>query len=468
MKTTAIILAAGNGTRMKSARTKVMHEILGHPLVWWAVRSARLSGADQIICVVGNGSEEVRALFANDTDVTCIEQTERLGTGHAVKTVLDQVSLDEGVCVILNGDSPLVKPETITALTEKVSSESMGAAVLTMTPPCVDGYGRIVIDDEGHVMEIIEHKDCTDDQRIALTECNSGVYAFNSKDLTDYINQITCENAQGEYYLTDMIAILKNHGKSVAHVHADDFTELLGVNSRIQLAEAAKIMQLRINHALMEQGVTMLDPNLVWADVDVKVGRDTTILPMVFLNGNTTIGERCTIGPNSRLTDTTVANDCVIDETITVEAIIDDKVTCGPRAYLRPGTHMCEASKAGTHVEIKKSTIGTGSKVPHLSYIGDTTMGENVNIGAGAITCNYDGTNKHKTNIGDNVFVGSDVMMVAPVNIGSGAIVGAASCITKDIPADALGLERSEQNIIDGYASKRRKASNSGKGTRND
>ncbi len=458
MKTTAIVLAAGNGTRMKSSRTKVMHEILGHPLVWWAVRSARMSGADRIICVVGNGSEEVRGLFANDSDVTCIEQTERLGTGHAVKTVLDQVALEDGVCVILNGDSPLVKPETITALTQKVSSEHMGAAVLTMTPPCVDGYGRIVIDESGHVMEIIEHKDCTDEQRATLIECNSGVYAFNSKDLTDYIGEITCENAQGEYYLTDMIAILKSHGKSVAHVHADDFTELLGVNSRIQLAEAAKIMQLRINNSLMEQGVTMLDPNLVWADVDVKVGRDTTILPMVFLNGNTTIGENCTIGPNSRLTDTTVGNDCVIDETVTVEAIIDDKVTCGPRAYLRPGTHMCEASKAGTHVEIKKSTIGKGSKVPHLSYIGDTTMGEGVNIGAGAITCNYDGKNKHKTTIGNDVFIGSDVMMVAPVNIGQGAIVGAASCITKDVPADALGLERSEQQIIDGYASKRRKS----------
>ncbi len=468
MKTTAIVLAAGNGTRMKSSRTKVMHEILGHPLVWWAVRSARLSGADKIICVVGNGSEEVRALFADDSDVVCVEQTERLGTGHAVKTVLDQIKLNDGVCVILNGDSPLVKPETISALTEKVSSEHMGAAVLTMTPPCVDGYGRIVIDDTGHVLEIIEHKDCTDEQRATLNECNSGVYAFNSKDLTEYIGDITCENAQGEYYLTDMIAILKGHGKPVAHVHADDFTELLGVNSRIQLAEAAKIMQLRINNDLMDQGVTMLDPNLVWADVDVKVGRDTTILPMVFLKGNTTIGERCIIGPNSRLTDTTVANDCVIDETVAIEAIIDDKVTCGPRAYLRPGAHMCEASKAGTHVEIKKSTIGKGSKVPHLSYIGDTTMGEGVNIGAGAITCNYDGTNKHKTTIGNDVFIGSDVMMVAPVNIGEGAIVGAASCITKDVPAGALGIERNEQKILEEYASKRRKARENGKGKRND
>ena len=464
MTTTAIVLAAGEGTRMKSSHPKVMHEILGHPLVWWSVRSAKASGAQNIIVVVGNGAHEVRGLFQDDPDVICIEQTERLGTGHAVMSCLDQVEIEDGCCVVLNGDSPLVRAQTITALVDKVQTEAMDACVLTMTPPSVSGYGRIQTDEAGHVLAIIEDKDCTPLQRQSLLECNSGVYAFNSKALKANISKITCNNAQGEYYLTDMISILRGENGRVAHVHVDDFQELLGVNSRPQLAQAAKIMQLRINEELMSQGVTMIDPNLVWADVDVQVGRDTIIWPMSFLMGKTRIGTQCSIGPNSRLTDTTVANKCIIDETIAISAIIEDEASCGPRAYLRPGTHLMRGSKAGTHVEIKNSCIGEGSKVPHLSYIGDTTMGRGVNIGAGSITCNYDGTNKHHTTIGDNVFIGSDTMMVAPVTIGNGALVGASSCITKDVPADALGLERSEQQIVQGYAAKRRDRLASGKG----
>lgn len=459
MTTTAIVLAAGEGTRMKSRHPKVMHKLLGHPLVWWAVRSAKQSGAEKIIVVVGNGADEVRQLVAESEgfeNVVCVEQAQRLGTGHAVASVLEATEIPDGCVVVLNGDSPLVEADTIARLTDQVNQEHIAAAVLTMTPPSTQGYGRILLDEAGQVEAIIEHKDCTEAQRQELVECNSGVYAFDAASLRDHISEITCENAQHEYYLTDMIAILRNHGLGVRHVHVDDFSELLGVNSRIQLAEAEKIMQLRINNRLMAEGVTMTDPNLVWVEPDVTIGKDTVIYPMCRLAGDTHIGENCIIGPNTRLVDVQVGHDSVLDETIAQSAVIDNQVSCGPRAYLRPGTHLMDGSKAGTHVEIKNSTIGVGSKVPHLSYIGDTTMGANVNIGAGSITCNYDGVNKHHTNIGDNVFVGSDTMMVAPVNIGDEAIIGASSCITRDVPAGALGIERSEQHNVEGYAEKRR------------
>lgn len=455
MATSAIILAAGEGTRMKSNHPKVMHKIMGHPLVWWAVRSAKQSGADNIIVVVGNGADEVRNLLKDEEGVVCVEQTERLGTGHAVKSVLDQVEIEDGCVVVLNGDSPLVQPETISALANTVNADNMSASVLTMTPADVTGYGRIALDEAGHVTAIIEHKDCTEEQRQTLLECNSGVYAFNASDLKNNINKIDNNNVQGEYYLTDMISILREADKKVSSVHVDDYTELLGVNSRVQLAEATKIMQARRNEEIMMSGVTMIDPSTVWIDVDVTVGKDTIIWPMTFLMGDTHIGEDCTVGPNTRLTNTTCKDNCTIDETVAVDAVLENNVNCGPRAYLRPGAHLLDNSKAGTHVEIKNSTIGVGSKVPHLSYIGDTTMGNDVNIGAGSITCNYDGKNKHHTNIGDNVFVGSDTMMVAPVNIGDRAVLGASSCITRDVPADALGIERSEQHIVSGYAIKK-------------
>lgn len=253
-----------------------------------------------------------------------------------------------------------------------------------------------------------------------------------------------------------MVGIYVGQGEPVSAVHVDDYREALGINSRAQLAVATRIMQERINERLMAEGVTMLDPSTVWIGADVTVDRDTEILPMTMLFGSTHVGSDCVIGPNTRLTDTRVGNSCIVDETVALSAIIEDGATCGPRAYLRPGAHLMPHAKAGTHVEIKNSTIGAGSKVPHLSYIGDTTMGEGVNVGAGSITCNYDGYHKFHTTIGDHVFIGSDTMMVAPVTIGDGALVGASSCITQDVPADALALERTEQRIVEGYAATRR------------
>lgn len=457
MPINAIVLAAGEGTRMKSHHPKVAHKLLDKPLVWWSVDAARKAGADRIIVVVGNGADEVRAIFADDADVECVEQAERLGTGHAVRCVRDAIGGFQGPTVVLTGDTPLVRPQTIAALIEETRAHHNACTVLTMCPPDPTGYGRIRRSADGAVQAIVEHKDCTPEEQQALVECNSGIFCFCGGRLTANIDKIGTNNAQGEYYLTDMVGIYVEMGEPVSAVCAPDYSEMLGINSRRQLAEATKVMQLRINGRLMDEGVTMLDPNQVWVGPEVTVGRDTELLPQTMLWGKTSIGEDCVIGPNTRLTNVSVADGASVEETVGYDTIIETGVTVGPRAYLRPGTHLLAGAHVGTHVEIKNSTIGEGSKVPHLSYIGDTVMGSGVNIGAGSITCNYDGKHKSRTVIGDDVFVGSDTMMVAPVTIGDGALVGASSCITSDVPADALALERSKQQIIEGWAAARRK-----------
>ena len=453
MPVTAIVLAAGEGTRMKSRHPKVMHKLLDRPLVWWAVESARRAGIERIVVVVGNGAGEVRSYFEGDSDVEFVEQTERLGTGHAVRVVRDALGGFSGPVVVTYGDSPLVRPETISRLVEAGTSAHNACTVLTMTPPDPTGYGRI-LQEGGQVTGIVEEKDCTPEQRL-VRECNSGMYCFCGRRLSENIDRVGNDNVKGEYYLTDMVGIYHAMGEPVAALHCDDYTELLGVNDRVQLAEATKLMQRRINEGLMASGVTMLDPDQVWVGAEATVGRDTVLLPQTFIWGRTTVGRDCTVGPNSRLENATVGDGCTVDETIIVDSAIDDGVNCGPRAYLRGHTHLLRNAKAGTHVELKNSTVGEGSKVPHLSYIGDTAMGAGVNIGGGSITCNYDGVKKNRTSIGDGAFIGSDTMMVAPVSIGAGAITGASSCITEDVPAGALAIERSRQANIEGYADKR-------------
>ena len=457
MPINAIILAAGEGTRMKSSHPKVVHKLLDKPLIWWPVHAAREAGAERIIVVVGHGADEVRAALADEAGIEFVEQTERLGTGHAVKCVRDAIGGFSGPTVVLCGDTPLIRATTIKGLVDETRDNHRACTVLTMYPQNPAGYGRILRDENDAVMGIIEDKDCTPEQRKSLVECNAGIYCFCGRRLTENLDRLGCDNAQGEYYLTDMLGIYAQLGEPVGALGVIDDGEALGINSRSQLAACTRIMQQRINARLMDAGVTMLDPTLVWAGPEVTVGRDTELLPMTMLWGTTAIGENCVIGPNTRLTDVTVADGASIEETVGYSTVIDEGVTVGPRAYLRPGTHLCARAHVGTHVEIKNSTIGEGSKVPHLSYIGDTEMGSGVNIGAGSITCNYDGVFKHRTTIGNDVFVGSDTMMVAPVEIGDGALVGAASCITEDVPAGALALERNEQQVYKGYATKRMK-----------
>lgn len=447
MSVTAIVLAAGEGTRMKSKRPKVVHEVLGRPMVQWVVEAARQAGVDRTVVVVGNGAEQVEALFASDPDVECVLQEQRLGTGHAVRVALEASGVAEGQVLVLCGDTPLLRPQTLAGLVGASGDPACrGGSLLTMEYPDPTGYGRVMVDAQGLAECIVEQKDCTPAQALVKT-CNAGVYCFDAALLRAHISELTCENAQKEFYLTDMVGILRENRAPMAAVACPDPEELMGVNSRVQLAEAARAMQARLNRELMMSGVTMLDPSQVWVGPDVKVGRDTVLLPGTMLWGRTVVGEDCVVGPQTRLTDTVVGDGCVVDETVAVQAVLDDDVSCGPRAYLRPGAHLCQGAKAGTHVEIKKSTVGRGSKVPHLSYIGDCTIGEGVNIGAGTITCNYDGKNKHATTIGDGTFIGSDTMLVAPVNIGAGCTVGAGSTITRDVPDGALALERSEQTV---------------------
>lgn len=455
MPMTAIILAAGEGTRMKSRHPKVMHKLLDRPLVSWVTRAARAAGAERIVVVVGNGAQEVRDHLANEKNVEFVEQAERLGTGHAVRVALEATGIDAGPVVILNGDLPLIEPETVRAFAESVADGGHAASVLTMTPPDPHGYGRIELAEDGTVARIVEQKDCTSEQDARLLECNAGCYAFDGALLAAHVSEIGNDNAQGEYYLPDMVEILRGHGHATTIVHCEDYREGLGANNRVQLAELAALVRDRINERLMLDGVTMLDPATTWVGPDVTVGRDTVLLPMTMLWGATSVGEECVLGPNTRLTDCTVADHVTLEETVGVDVTIEKDVTCGPRAYLRGGAHVLAGAHVGTHVEIKNSVIGEGSKVPHLSYIGDCTMGAGVNIGGGSITCNYDGVHKNRTVIGDNVFVGSDTMMVAPVTIGDGALVGASSCVTKDVPADALYLERSKERIVEGYAARR-------------
>ncbi len=462
MDVTAIIMAAGEGTRMKSNHAKVSHALLGKPMICWVVDAALAAGCNRIVVVIGSHADEVRSLLdarygTNEAArVECVEQTERLGTAHAVRCALDATGIDAGPMVILNGDLPLIKSETIRTFADTVADGTHAAAVLTMTPPDPFGYGRIELDEDGSVARIVEQKDCTPEQAAGLLECNAGCYAFDGTQLAAHIGEVGCDNAQGEYYLPDMIEILKAAGQSVTIYHCDDYREGLGVNSRAQLAQLTALARDAINEHLMAEGVTFIDPAQAWIGPDAQIGRDTVVWPQTHLIGACVVGEDCQLGPNTRLTDTRVGDRCVVDETVAVDAVLENDVDCGPRAYLRPGTHMLDGSKAGTHVEIKKSTIGRGSKVPHLSYIGDTTMGEGVNIGAGSITCNYDGKNKNATVIGDRTFIGSDTMMVAPVRIGSDAITGAGGTITKDVPDGALALERTEQRIVEGYTERRR------------
>ena len=454
MSTAAIVLAAGAGTRMKSKKPKVAHEVLGKPLVRWVVDAAREAGVERVVSVVGHAREQVAPLVEGDTEIVVQEQQN--GTAGAVAVCADALADFDGSLVVLSGDCPLISSETIAALVKAREDADAAVVVLSMELENPFGYGRIIRGEDGSVVRIVEQKDATPEEA-AVCECNSGFYCFDAKALFAALSKVSSDNAQGEFYLTDVLEICRNEGRVVTALTAQDPTECLGVNSRAQLAQAASVMRDRINARHLAAGVTMWDPSSVWIGPDVRIERDVELLPQVILMGSTSIGEDSVVGPNTRLTDTTVGRGCVIDETVAVEAVVDDGATCGPRAYLRPAAHLCEGAKAGTHVEIKKSTIGAGSKVPHLSYVGDATIGEGVNLGAGTITCNYDGAKKWPTVIGDDVFVGSSTMLVAPVSIGAGSLIGAGSVITEDVSPDALALGRARQVEIEDWAEENRR-----------
>jgi bifunctional UDP-N-acetylglucosamine pyrophosphorylase/glucosamine-1-phosphate N-acetyltransferase len=452
MQACAIVLAAGEGTRMRSSLPKVAHRMLDVPLVRFVVDAVHAAGIERVVTVVGHGADAVSFLVP-DTEVA--HQDRQLGTGHAVGCAREALAGFEGCVMVLAGDVPLIRAESIRALVD--AYENGGAACVMLTARFADpeGYGRVVRGAGGQVAAIVEQKDLTAEQA-TIDECNVGIYCFDAAALFRSIERLQPSNAQGEFYLTDVVGILVTEGLKVVAVETSDADECLGVNTRVQLAYASRLMQRRINVAHMLAGVTMTDPELVWVAPSVTLSRDVVLEPMTFLFGDTTVGEAAAIGPETHIVNGKVGHDATVERSVVRDAVVGDGAIVGPNAFLRPGTALEAGAKVGSFVEVKNSTIGERSKVPHLSYIGDATIGRDSNVGAGSITCNYDGFEKHSTEIGDGAFIGSDTMLVAPVHVGDGALTGAGSVISKDVPPGALGIERSEQRNIEGFADRRR------------
>ncbi|MFI1969736.1 bifunctional UDP-N-acetylglucosamine diphosphorylase/glucosamine-1-phosphate N-acetyltransferase GlmU [Streptomyces cinnamoneus] len=458
-----VVLAAGEGTRMKSATPKVLHEICGRSLVGHVVAAARELGPEHLVVIVGHAREQVSAhLAAIDPGVRTAVQYEQNGTGHAVRMGLEELSNSgialDGTVVVVCGDTPLLTGETLERLAGTHAADGNAVTVLTAEVPDSTGYGRIVRDDDGAVTAIVEHKDASDAQR-AIREINSGVFAFDAQLLTDALGKVRTDNSQGEEYLTDVLGILREAGHRVGAAVAGDHREILGINNRVQLAEARRLLNERLLHAAMMSGVTVVDPATTWVDVTVTFEPDALVQPGTQLLGATHLATGSEVGPNTRLKDTAVGAGARVDNTVADSALIGEGASVGPYAYLRPGTRLGPKSKAGAYVEMKNAEIGEGTKVPHLSYVGDATIGEYSNIGAASVFVNYDGVNKHHTTIGSHCRTGSDNMFVAPVTIGDGAYTAAGSVITKDVPPGSLAVARGQQRNIEGWVARKRPGS---------
>ncbi|MFB7447210.1 bifunctional UDP-N-acetylglucosamine diphosphorylase/glucosamine-1-phosphate N-acetyltransferase GlmU [Streptomyces sp. NPDC056194] len=455
-----VVLAAGEGTRMKSKTPKVLHEIAGRSLVGHVVSAARELEPEHLVVVVGHARELVKEhLDAYYAGTRTAVQEQQNGTGHAVRMALEElVEAPEGTVVVVCGDTPLLSGKTLKALAGAHAADGNAVTVLTAEVPDSTGYGRIVRDADGAVTEIVEHKDASAEQ-LAIREINSGVFAFDGKLLAEALGQVRTDNSQGEEYLTDVLSILREAGHRVGASLAGDHREILGINNRVQLAEARALLNQRLLERAMMAGVTVQDPASVFVDVTVTFEADAVILPGTQLLGATHVSEDAVVGPNTRLTDVTVGKGARVDNTVAFSAVVGEGASVGPFAYLRPGTNLGKKSKAGTYVEMKNATIGEGTKVPHLSYVGDATIGEYSNIGAASVFVNYDGEAKHHTTIGSHCRTGSDNMFVAPITIGDGAYTAAGSVITKDVPAGSLAVARGQQRNIEGWVARKRPGS---------
>ncbi|MFD8417625.1 MULTISPECIES: bifunctional UDP-N-acetylglucosamine diphosphorylase/glucosamine-1-phosphate N-acetyltransferase GlmU [unclassified Streptomyces] len=456
-----VVLAAGEGTRMKSATPKVLHEICGRSLVGHVVAASRELDPEHLVVVVGHAREQVTAhLSAIDAGVRTAVQHEQNGTGHAVRMALQELGGPiDGTVVVVCGDTPLLTGETLSALVATHGADGNAVTVLTAEVPDSTGYGRIVRDAEsGAVTAIVEHKDATEEQR-AIREINSGVFAFDGALLADALGKVRTDNSQGEEYLTDVLAILREAGHRVGASVGGDHRQILGINNRVQLAEARALLNARLLERAMLSGVTVVDPASTFVDVTVTFGQDALVHPGTQLLGSTHVAEGAEVGPNTRLKDTQVGPRARVDNTVADSAVIGESASVGPYAYLRPGTNLGLKAKAGTYVEMKNATIGEGTKVPHLSYVGDATIGEYTNIGAASVFVNYDGEHKHHTTVGSHCKTGSDNMFVAPVTIGDGAYTAAGSVITKDVPPGALAVARGQQRNIEGWVARKRPGS---------
>jgi bifunctional UDP-N-acetylglucosamine pyrophosphorylase/glucosamine-1-phosphate N-acetyltransferase len=450
-----IILAAGEGKRMKSRTPKVLHQLCGRTMVGHAMAAARQLDPGQLILVVGHGRELVAGeAEATDPDARVVVQQPQLGTGHAVRMVIEAAGVIGGTVLVTYADMPLLRASTLASLAAAHRERGNAVTVLTARGDA-RGYGRIVRDETGAFIKIVEEKDATDAQ-LRIDEYNSGCYAFDGGLLADAIKRVTADNAQQEEYLTDVIQILRGDGHAVGTVLAPDSAEIAGINDRVQLAAARRALNDRILQGHMRDGVTIVDPASTWIDVAVTIGQDTEIRPGTHLTGTTQVGGNAVVGPCCDLHDTVVGDGAEVIHTVARSAVIGADATVGPYAYLRPGTRIGQHAHVGCHVELKNSTVGAGAKVPHLTYVGDATIGDRANIGAGTIFANYDGMRKHPTTVGEDAFVGSNTVLIAPVNVGPGAYTAAGSAIGADVPSGDLGIARGRQHNSAGWVGRHR------------
>lgn len=447
----AIILAAGQGSRMKSSLYKVLHPVAGKPMVEHVMDQVEKIDITDIVTVVGFGAEKVKEHLGNRSHYAL--QTEQLGTGHAVLATSELLKDKEGTTLVICGDTPLLTHDTLSQLVKHHEETKAKATILSAVAKDATGYGRIVRDDLNLVEKIVEHKDASETE-LLINEFNTGTYCFDNQSLFHALEKVGNDNAQGEYYLPDVISILKNAGEIVTAYVMDSEDESMGVNDRVALAKANKLMQARINEAHMRNGVTFIDPDTTYIESDVKIGRDTTVEPGVQLKGHTVIGENCVIGAHSDIRESHLGDNIIVTSSNIEESTIENGVDIGPYAHIRPLSTISSGAHIGNFVEIKKATIGERTKVGHLTYVGDATLGKDINVGCGTVFVNYDGKNKFHTTIGDHSFIGSGTNLIGPLTLGKNSVTAAGSTITKDVPEDALGIARSRQSNLEGYAKK--------------
>ncbi|UXR78519.1 bifunctional UDP-N-acetylglucosamine diphosphorylase/glucosamine-1-phosphate N-acetyltransferase GlmU [Staphylococcus sp. IVB6227] len=456
MQRHAIVLAAGKGTRMKSKQYKVLHEVAGKPMIVHVIDQVQQSGIADIVTIVGYGAEQVKATLGTASQYSF--QEAQLGTAHAVKQAAEHLAAQQGTTLVVCGDMPLITSDTLSNLMAHHEASQAQATVLSATTSQPYGYGRIVRNEQGDLVEIVEEKDATEAQKM-IQEISSGIFAFDNATLFALLDQVDNNNAQGEYYLPQVLTLILQQQGHIGVYHTDDFDEIMGVNDRVALSRAEQVYRIRMNEYHMREGVTIIDPNTTYIGPDVTIGEDTVIEPGVRITGKTTIGSDVRIGQYSEIRDSQIDDGAVIKQSVIVEAVVGAKSAIGPFAQLRPGADLGQETKIGNFVEVKKSRIDDGAKVSHLSYIGDAEVGARTNIGCGAITVNYDGVNKFKTTIGKDVFVGCNANLVAPVTIGDGTLVAAGSTITDNVPDYSLALGRARQVTKEGYLNKESKES---------
>lgn len=449
--TYAIVLAAGQGTRMKSSLYKVLHPVCGKSMVAHVIDHVQQLGTDRIVTIVGHGAEKVEQTLGNVSEYAL--QAEQLGTAHAVMQAESVLGDLDGTTIVICGDTPLIRPSTMEKLIEHHRDTNAKATILTAFADDPTGYGRIIRGEQGEVLRNIEHKDATEEER-AVQEINTGTYCFDNRALFEALHKVNNDNVQGEYYLPDVLSILRQAGAFVGAYATDDFSETLGVNDRVALSQAEETMRLRIAEEHMRNGVTIINPQNTYISADAKIGSDTVLQPGVMIEGETIIGSECIIGANSQISNSKIGDRVSINASVVLDSQIGHDTTVGPFAHIRPETTLEEGVRIGNFVEVKKSTIGQESKVSHLSYIGDAEVGSKVNFGCGSITVNYDGKNKHQTTVGDGVFIGCNANLVAPVQIDDHAFIAAGSTVTKNVPSEALAIGRARQENKEGYVSK--------------